>query len=1169
MTTKFNSPYATYVPTFLRNAFYDSRPLQLTFEDLFQSNIQSKDSFKYQPLETPIKNTQQLNVDWTKFENHTFFMSAEAKTNLAFDTVINGFPFDGTKSEVERFFEKITGFEKWIFDSFPEFSGQLHFSGTQVGEDPSGGFPAELGNFIIVKDIAGWLLPETSKTATGESCIFPGDDDSFTIEAQIFLPDQNNDTQVILQKQSIDMSQGITFYLQPSTDSYVTGTFIINSGSVNNSVSALLTKGKFNHVCVTLSKELQQNSLQFFIDGSIKNQNVYNKKTYTSLFNKDIKKMTDRSDLYIGSGSSFILNNAIVTPTQTFSGTIDELRVYHSTRTITQQQHYATKGLFANSDLKLYFRFNEPPVPLTPVSGDYINSIVLDSSGNSLHGIIKNFDVSRRQNADEDDLNPVKNERKEFKKVLFPLHPSIIALNNTLLTSASFYDENNPNLITKLIPRHYLREGALKQGYDNNIDGFIGNSYSPDGGVPGQGKLGSSQIILTFLYIWAKFFDEIKMFVDAFRTLRTVEYDVAETIPDNFLMDFVRAYGFYLPPFFNATNVSQYVEGEDIQGISISDYSLKQVQTQILRRILKNMPDVIRSKGTQHSIKSFLRSVGIDPDNSLRIREFGGPSIKYLGIEREKKKDIVSLVDCLTSSLLTSQYLSGSRIEPGYPDAVGPFVNEISSFPADGLFTSGSWTFEGMYYFGPQNKKRFSSLGAVQGKDFEPQSLVRFETTGSNASAQQGLVMNLVTSGSLTAYIRPGMGSSSPLLTLSLPNVDITDGNTWMVSVGCRRNDELLDINDSYYFLRAATPDAGDISANFVTASFFTEQTATEGNVFRTINSSLNASGTFIRIGNENNLPAGAIGYYFLNDTLTSPAEARTSKFVGQVGNIKLWSKFINDVEWEEHVKNYKSVGVDDPYVNYNYVSVLSGSFEKIRMLSLQRQENMNADVNGDMQFLDFSENDMSIAGQGFEPEKRVYFSNIMGYSYLSPYFDEYSTSEKVRIRSFKEEENLKAAPWATLAPMYELPIHETPLDDPRLSIEFSLSDALNRDIITMFSTLDPLADALGRPELMYSPDYPDLERLRDIYFNRIKEKLNFRGFFEFYKWFDQSISSFVEQLVPRKTRFKGTNFVVESHMLERNKMEYYSNEIYLGDVRSRPRDVLLLQQVAGIIVRF
>jgi len=98
-----------------------------------------------------------------------------------------------------------------------------------------------------------------------------------------------------------------------------------------------------------------------------------------------------------------------------------------------------------------------------------------------------------------------------------------------------------------------------------------------------------------------------------------------------------------------------------------------------------------------------------------------------------------------------------------------------------------------------------------------------------------------------------------------------------------------------------------------------------------------------------------------------------------------------------------------------------------------------------------------------------------------------------------------------------------------------------------MFSTFDALSDALGKPENMFASDYPELNILREVYFNRHVDNLNFRNFLEFFRWFDASITSFIQQLIPGKTRFKGTNFVIESHMLERHKRESRHSENYLG----------------------
>ena len=115
-----------------------SRAITMSPSELLLTNASSTSSFLYDPPTLGLKSTQQLNTDWSKFENHTFFSSAEVNVNVAFDQIINNFPFDGSKKEVEVFFEKLTGFEKYVYDQFPKNKGYLFFSGTQPGEDTNG-----------------------------------------------------------------------------------------------------------------------------------------------------------------------------------------------------------------------------------------------------------------------------------------------------------------------------------------------------------------------------------------------------------------------------------------------------------------------------------------------------------------------------------------------------------------------------------------------------------------------------------------------------------------------------------------------------------------------------------------------------------------------------------------------------------------------------------------------------------------------------------------------------------------------------------------------------------------------------------------------------------------------------------------------------------------------
>jgi hypothetical protein len=1148
-----NYKNSQYIPSFLKSSINGNRSISLSFADVSGSNFQNQDSFAYNQDGIGLKSTQQLNVDWSKFENHTFFMSAEAKVNLSYEQIINGYPFDGTKEEIENFFTNLTGFDKWVFDRFPKYHGQLHFSGTQTTETSP-----NLGSYISVKDIAGALFPSLSSNTDAQTSILnPKNGKSLSIEVQIKIPEISTaGTQIVLQKINSNKNHGFSVRLNPTiSTTQVEAQFDIFSGSFNLSTSKVIEKGVFNHLCFILDRDSKFHNAKIFNNELLESQT----KSNVQIGNLDI----DESDLLIGSGSQYYVNSVAITPQQTLSGSMDELRIFHSFRTQKQQQSYAKKAVYPTNDLKLYYKFNEPPPPLSPIPGDITNAIILDSSGNSLHSYVTNFVGNLREDATLDATSNVIYERDDLSPVLFPAHPQVTSLNIELLTSASNYDAENPNIITKLIPRHYLVEGAIGQGLDsaeqNNGDQYGGT------GIPGQGELSNVQIMLSLLYIWAKFFDEMKLFLDIFSNLRTIDYDLNESVPNNFLFDIAKYYGFFIPPLFTSSTIEQYVQGENIDPLvkSNENLSLRSVQHELLRRILINLPNVIRSKGTQHSIKSFLRAIGIEPDTSVRFREYGGPTYRVITQARESKSDITSIINFTTSSLVTSPFLSGSRIEAGYPYAEGSFVNKklynphgISNSQNDGLFTSGSWTFESCYKY---NLKTVPLLSITQ-------SLARFCVTGSGIQ-NPGVIANLVgyydeITPRVSLFLRPGNDLNAPLLNMSLdlPKDGLFGGDIWNVSFGCERNDSINSLYSSSYFLRVGSQNEGEISYLTSTSSYFYEITGSaesplNSNVFRKIDKTHNTnfSGTFISIGSNQPIAVGTTSTYrFLNNSTYVNSDARSTNFEGRALKLRFWSKALSTEEWTEHLRNYQSLGVENPLTNYNYAITPSGSFEKLRLDSLTKQEILAAASNGKITFLDFSENGMHLTGSGFPIDRSCILPEIISYSQLSPYFDEAITNEKIRVRGYNDDDLIKLNPWASKAPVYEIVRSESPQDDVRFSIDFSLIDSLNKDISNMFSTFESLENYIGNPELVFSPDYPDLEKLRNVYFNRLKSKLNFKAFLEFYSWFDNSISTFIEQLLPRKTVFKGTNFVIESHMLERHKHEYYFNEMYLSQDRKK-----------------
>ena len=101
-----------------------------TLTDYSGSNITGSNSYVFDNPGGPLKSTQQIPLDWSRFENHTFFNSAESKVNVSFDTIINYYPFDGNNDEIQTFLDGLSGYEKHIFDRFPKQTGYLIFTGT-------------------------------------------------------------------------------------------------------------------------------------------------------------------------------------------------------------------------------------------------------------------------------------------------------------------------------------------------------------------------------------------------------------------------------------------------------------------------------------------------------------------------------------------------------------------------------------------------------------------------------------------------------------------------------------------------------------------------------------------------------------------------------------------------------------------------------------------------------------------------------------------------------------------------------------------------------------------------------------------------------------------------------------------------------------------------------
>ncbi len=192
-----------------------------------------------------------------------------------------------------------------------------------------------------------------------------------------------------------------------------------------------------------------------------------------------------------------------------------------------------------------------------------------------------------------------------------------------------------------------------------------------------------------------------------------------------------------------------------------------------------------------------------------------------------------------------------------------------------------------------------------------------------------------------------------------------------------------------------------------------------------------------------------------------------------------------------------------------------------------------------------------------------------MDFETLSDKFDLNFTRDKIRIRSFQEASNLNQTYFSTIAPVHEVLPSEESLDDNRLSLDMSVMKGLNENMLRMFNNLDPLDDALGKPNQIFGDNNQGLKHLREVYFNNVIEVMNLQKYRDLFKWIDNSFTDVVYSLVPRTTNFLGINFIYESHILERNRFKYLYDEIYMkAGERDGSRGNIFLSQFVGSVKR-
>ncbi len=1073
-----------------------------------QTNSENYNQFQFERFDTynGLFNTQQFigALDFNDFSKHCFFNSAVSKVEYTFNQIYDDFPVDGTKQELNEFLNNLDGFSRYIYNQMDKNIGYLKFNDSYIEVQNKSGYLTSFNrNAQIVSKLSKPVLNPVKKSFSFD----------FRINI-IYDPIQSLQNQVIFQylDKTNSRKNGFTLFVKDFSvlnSESVVANVVFHMSNITNS-SKLVAKfsipvNSWQHVSICVDNINNSNSKQIKIWINSFLQNITDK--IENFPNTSGMEIADSINFYLGKGDSHVITdnngayNLGASPNY-FWGYIDEFRFLHQAIDESWVIKNKDENIYAQDTLKLYFKFNEP-------TGIYEkNMFCFDSSGNSLHSRIQlkpfltnNPDVVsvirqmisdlRYNPTDENQPKPsLKFEKDEFNPCLMPTFTKNKLLNETFITEAKDYDLFNPNLIFKLFPKHYFEEGAQFEGLSETFKSekattyYIFDSSSSDEdnlNYPGQQKSEGVQTFAKLLLIWAKFFDEIKIYLDVMPKLINIDYSNITTTDNaiNFFLPLMaKNAGFEFKEIMNSPTskiLDGYIIGSD--GIDKSEFTLRFVQNELWKRILINSRDMLQSKGTKNAIRSVFNAIGVIPEEYYRFKEKGGKNtVKFTEssfLQKTKNIKFVNFFNTNNNLKLETDlsYLSSKLSYKNNSYAIEFFIN---------------------YPFVSQQQEDVNldeTLFTLFNKSSNQIILkVKFEK-----AKQSGL-------GNLKLILFKLNNTQEELI---IENVDLLNNLASHICINVDNNDTLnskITLNLQY------------CSKNSIVL--------------------------------QKDIKVKKSDYYLLHNNENKKIIIGEN-FNGQFSHLKIWKNLLSNEDLKMHSLDIHSISNHElALLKYNQISELlllnltlqDDSFYENNdvLLPIDFSENNQLPTINNQNTYAFK-----IYGlNNLLPADYLTFKSIVCYENDFK-FDEPNVDNKVNILSFQDE-NLIEQTQTQKVPVYQVNYDNQKKNDMRFSIEMSNVKHLNEDIGRLFSSIEFFADILSDFGTLNESYYNKFEKFSDFYFKRIKStSIQIAPLYDLYQIFDNVLTEMLSEFVSSRVKFNNNIYVIESHALERHKFHY------------------------------
>jgi len=201
-------------------------------------------------------------------------------------------------------------------------------------------------------------------------------------------------------------------------------------------------------------------------------------------------------------------------------------------------------------------------------------------------------------------ITPAPKSNSTYPYTLYPITSSQFGnWYNQLSATASLYDTQNVNLLYKAIPM-FIRLDTNNTGLES------------------------------FVNVLGQHYDILYTYINEMTKINKREHNPKIGMPNELLYSVAKQFGWHLTDGNQYQNLWEYVLGTNEAGVpltgsnSVGEPSLpgRDMTYHVWRRIVNNIPGMLKSKGSKRSIQALLACYGI-PQSMITIKEYGGPRI--------------------------------------------------------------------------------------------------------------------------------------------------------------------------------------------------------------------------------------------------------------------------------------------------------------------------------------------------------------------------------------------------------------------------------------------------------------------------------------------------------------------------------------------------------------